>query len=171
MADPFIGEIRMFAGNFAPAGWAFCDGQLLSVSSNNALFSLLGTIYGGDGRTTFGLPELRGRIPIHRGSGPGLTPRNLGVKLGTQTENVSTQQVPAHTHTAQGTTVTATTNNAAGKLPGNASGNVYFAANDADLSNQAIVANAGSGQSHNNIQPVLVIHFIIALFGIYPSRN
>ena len=98
MSDPFIGEIKMFAGNFAPRGWALCDGQLLAVSQNDALFSLFGTIYGGDGRTTFGLPDLRGRIPIHAGSGPGLSPRRLGAKGGAENVTLTTAQLPAHKH-------------------------------------------------------------------------
>ena len=101
MSEPFIGEIRMFAGSFAPRGWALCDGQLLAVSQNDALFSLLGTIYGGDGRTTFGLPDMRGRIPIHFGSGPGLTPRTLGNKFGSEHETLITNQLPSHSHTLQ----------------------------------------------------------------------
>ena len=96
MSEPFVGEIRMFAGNFAPQGWAYCDGQLLAVSSNDALFSLLGTIYGGDGRTTFGLPDLRGRIPIHTGTGPGLSQRRLGSKSGTEKETLTVNELPAH---------------------------------------------------------------------------
>ena len=96
--EPFVGEIRMFAGNFAPRGWAFCDGQLLSVSDNDALFSLLGTIYGGDGRTTFGLPDLRGRIPIHAGQGSGLSNRRLGSKGGAEQVTVTVNQTPTHTH-------------------------------------------------------------------------
>ncbi|HZD04287.1 MAG TPA: tail fiber protein, partial [Longimicrobiales bacterium] len=104
MSEPFVGEIRMFAGNFAPRGWAFCDGQLLAVSQNDALFSLLGTIYGGDGRTTFGLPDCRGRIPLHAGSGPGLTPRALGSKGGAGKVTLTVNQLPSHTHPLQGST-------------------------------------------------------------------
>ena len=102
MSEPFVGEIRMFAGNFAPRGWAFCDGQLLAVSQNDALFSLLGTIYGGDGRTTFGLPDLRGRVPIHAGSGPGLSPRRLGAKAGAENVTLTVNQLPSHSHRLSG---------------------------------------------------------------------
>ena len=98
MSEPFVGEIRMFAGNFAPRGWAFCDGQLLATSQNDALFSLLGTIYGGDGRTTFGLPDLRGRIPVHAGTGPGLSPRRLGAKAGAEKVTLTVNELPSHTH-------------------------------------------------------------------------
>ena len=99
MSEPFVGEIRMFAGSFAPRGWAFCDGQLLAVSQSDALFSLLGTIYGGDGRTTFGLPDMRGRIPIHAGSGAGLSQRRLGARVGTEKETLTVNHLPAHSHT------------------------------------------------------------------------
>ncbi|MEQ9567295.1 MAG: tail fiber protein, partial [Pseudomonadales bacterium] len=98
MSEPFVGEIRMFAGNFAPRGWAYCDGQLLAVSQNDALFSLLGTIYGGDGRTTFGLPDMRGRIPLHAGTGPGLSPRRLGSKSGSEKETLTVNQLASHSH-------------------------------------------------------------------------
>ena len=103
MSDPFVGEIRMFAGSFAPRSYALCDGQLMAVSQNDALFSLLGTMYGGDGRTTFGLPELRGRVPIHQGQGPGLSNRRIGQRSGSETATVSVAQMPGHTHALQGT--------------------------------------------------------------------
>ena len=170
MADPFVGEIRMFAGNFAPRGWAFCDGQLLAVSSNDALFSLLGTIYGGDGRTTFGLPDMRGRIPLHAGSGPGLSPRTLGSKAGTEMTTVTVAQLPSHSHTAQGTSAAASTSNPNGTLPAVATANTYFAGNGVDMNSQAI-GNTGGGGAHANLQPALAVNFIIALFGIFPSRN
>ena len=105
MSEPYVGEIRMFAGNFAPRGWAFCDGQLLAVSQNDALFSLFGTIYGGDGRTTFGLPDLRGRIPLHQGHGPGLSERRLGSKGGGENETLTINQMPSHTHIFSATTL------------------------------------------------------------------
>jgi len=109
MSDPFVGEIRMFAGNFAPRGWALCDGQLIAVSQNDALFSLLGTIYGGDGRTTFGLPDMRGRIPVNRGSGPGLTPRNIGSRTGDERVTLTTPELASHNHRFQASTNTADT--------------------------------------------------------------
>ena len=117
MSEPFVGEIRMFAGNFAPRGWAYCDGQLLAVSQNDALFSLFGTIYGGDGRTTFGLPDLRGRFPIHAGQGPGLSNRRLGSKGGAETVTVTANQLPSHTHPIKGTNDNATASDPAGQLP------------------------------------------------------
>lgn len=172
MSEPYIGEIRMFAGNFAPRGWAFCDGQLLAVSQNDALFSLFGTIYGGDGRTTFGLPDLRGRVPIHAGSGPGLSPRRLGSRGGAESVTITDAQLPAHTHQL----------NASGDLAGrgNAQGNVLAKSGNLDLysgdapntalASQAVTA-AGSTQAHTNLMPFLAVHFIVALVGIYPSRQ
>ena len=117
MSEPFVGEIRMFAGNFAPRGWSLCDGQLVAVSQNDALFSLLGTIYGGDGRTTFGLPDMRGRIPIHAGTGPGLSQRRLGAKGGTERETITVTQMPSHTHPLHGTDDPGDTPNPAGNAP------------------------------------------------------
>ncbi|MCZ6640293.1 MAG: tail fiber protein [Gammaproteobacteria bacterium] len=176
MSEPFIGEIKMFAGNFAPRSFALCDGQLLAISQNNALFSLLGTIYGGDGRTTFGLPELRGRVPIHTGTGPGLSPRNLGSKAGSERATVAVAQLPAHTHTMQGSTDLGGDTSPAGNVPATGSGaNLYkqspptgeIVTMDAD----AVVPQSSGNQAHNNIMPFLCINFIIALSGIFPSRN
>ncbi len=112
--DPFIGEIIMFGGNFAPRSWAFCDGQLLAISQYNALFSLFGTIYGGDGRTTFGLPDLRGRIPVHQGSGPGLTPRQIGTRSGSEQVTLTPQDLPSHTHAWKASSAGATNRTPAG---------------------------------------------------------
>ncbi len=172
MSEPFVGEIRMFAGNFAPRGWAFCDGQLLAVSQNDALFSLLGTIYGGDGRTTFGLPDMRGRIPLHQGTGPGLSARRLGAKGGGENETLTTNQLASHTHDWN-----ANTEDATGDAPQDAvlakAVNLRFwepAAPNASLASTTI-ANTGGSQPHTNLMPTLCVHFIIALFGIYPSRN
>jgi microcystin-dependent protein len=173
MSEPFIGEIRMFAGNFAPAGHAFCDGQLLAVSQNEALFSLLGTIYGGDGRTTFGLPDLRGRLPLHMGSGPGLTPRPLGQKAGSETTSLTTSNLPSHTHEALVSTAAGTGTNPDGAFLASSPGvRVYrpvppAAALDADTISTA----TGASSPHTNVMPFLCINFIIALFGIYPSRS
>ncbi len=172
MSEPFVGEIRMFAGNFAPRGWAFTDGQLLAVSQNDALFSLLGTIYGGDGRTTFGLPDLRGRIPIHAGTGPGLSPRSIGQKAGTEEETLTVSQLPSHSHTVQFSTAAGTQNNPSNQFLG-ASPNVRIfrpQPPNVDMSADAVTSVGGS-QSHTNVQPFLCVNFIIALFGIYPSRQ
>jgi microcystin-dependent protein len=172
MSEPFVGEIRMFAGNFAPRGWAFCDGQLLAVSQNDALFSLLGTIYGGDGRTTFGLPDLRGRIPLHLGRGPGLSERRLGSKGGAEKVTLTTNQLASHTHDWNANTADATDAAPQGKVVANPVGLRLFepAGQDADFASAAI-ANAGGSQPHTNLMPTLCVHFIIALVGIYPSRH
>ena len=173
MSEPFVGEIRMFAGNYAPRGWALCDGQLLAVSQNDALFSLLGTIYGGDGRTTFGLPDLRGRIPIHAGTGPGLSPRNLGVKSGTEQNTLNVNQIPSHNHGLNATTNLAGDTSPVGNLPGvGAATNLYSDTGTPVAMDSKMVQNsAGGSSSHNNLMPFLCINFIIALFGIYPSRH
>jgi len=171
MSEPFVGEVRMFAGNFAPRGWAFCDGQLLAVSQNDALFSLLGTIYGGDGRTTFGLPDLRGRIPIHAGHGPGLSQRRLGAKGGAEKVALTVNQLPSHDHPATATTGTATSRDPVGNAPASALADVYIdELAPIPLSPQAI-SNVGGSRDHTNLMPFLCIHFIIALYGIYPSRH
>ena len=171
MSEPFVGEIRMFAGNFAPRGWAFCDGQLLAVSQNDALFSLLGTIYGGDGRTTFGLPDLRGRIPIHAGSGPGLSPRRLGAKAGTEQETLTVNQLPSHSHTMQASGDGADQRSASGNLFARTAFNSYSQGTPSSPMASNMISSVGGSRSHTNLQPYVCIHFIVALFGIYPSRN
>ena len=174
MSEPFVGEIRMFAGNFAPRGWALCDGQLLAVSQNDALFSLLGTIYGGDGRTTFGLPDLRGRIPIHAGSGPGLSPRTLGSKAGTENNTLTANNVPAHGHNLQGTSNAAGDGSPVGNVPATGAGSFLYdnAGTNLVTMDADMVTGGPNGTSpHNNLMPFLCVNFIIALFGIYPSRN
>ena len=169
MATPFIAEIVMFGGNFAPRGWAFCQGQLLSIAQNTALFSLLGTTYGGNGQTTFALPDLRGRVPIQQGSGPGLTPRVLGEQGGTETVTLQVTQMPAHTHTVSASTAAAGDTVPTGNVL--SEGSIYHAApGNTTLSPTAIGASGGS-QPHNNIQPFLALNFIIATQGIFPSRN
>lgn len=172
MSEPFVGEIRMFAGNFAPRGWAFCDGQLLAVSQNDALFSLFGTIYGGDGRTTFGLPDLRGRIPIHAGSGPGLSPRRLGAKGGEEKVTLTVNQLPSHTHPLTGTASGATTIDPVGNAPAQGLADYLNPRGPAvgQMSGLSIT-NTGGSRSHTNLMPFLCVHFIVALFGIYPSRH
>jgi microcystin-dependent protein len=170
MSEPFVGEIRMFAGNFAPSGWSLCDGQLLAVSQNDALFSLLGTIYGGDGRTTFGLPDLRGRIPIHTGSGPGLSTRQLGAKGGAENVTLTTNQLPSHTHPVKGTNDIGNSTEPAGRLPASSNTiDLYVSTAPTVDFNAAAVPGTGGSQSHNNLMPFLCINFIIALVGIYPS--
>lgn len=172
MSEPFVGEIRMFAGNFAPRGWAFCDGQLLAVSQNDALFSLLGTIYGGDGRTTFGLPDVRGRVPIHAGSGPGLSPRRLGAKGGAEKVTLTVNQLPSHGHTMRAVTGFADRSSPQGAvLAASATTDIYNTEGVDSNLNSAAVSSVGGSRSHTNLQPFLCINFIIALFGIYPSRQ
>ena len=175
MSEPFVAEIRIFAGNFAPRGWAFCDGQLLPISNNTALFSLIGTTYGGDGRTTTALPNLQGRAPMHPGRGPGLTSRRLGEKVGTDTVTLVEAQIPSHSHTLRGTTANAGTNVPTNTTALARSGRDNFYQSDTtsnlvDL-NSAAVATTGGGQAHTNVQPFLVMNFIIALVGLYPSRS
>ena len=171
MSEPFIGEIRMFAGNFAPRGWALCDGQLLAVSQNDSLFSLLGTIYGGDGRTTFGLPDLRGRIPIHTGTGPGLSPRRLGERGGEENAALTVNQLPVHTHAHRAVAEPAGRGDPSAALRSSANAPAFTAAaNLVSMASDAI-AGVGGSQFHQNVQPFLCVHFIVALFGIYPSRN
>lgn len=171
MSEPFLGEIRMFAGNFAPREWAFCDGQLLAVSQNDALFSLLGTVYGGDSRTTFGLPDLRGRIPIHSGSGPGLAARSLGSKSGSETTTITSNQLPNHIHSFRVSSDIGSEINPNGKhLAASPNIRVYREAEtNVNLSNSAVL-NVGGSQQHNNIMPFTCINYIIALTGIFPSR-
>lgn len=172
MATPFIAEIVMFAGNFAPRNWAFCQGQILSIAQNTALFSLLGTTYGGNGQTTFALPDLRGRVPIHPGQGPGLSTYVLGEQGGTENVTLLTTQIPAHNHTA----VTRANSGAANDTSpiGNflADGNQYNSASNAQMNATGVtIGNTGGSQPHTNIQPYTCINYIIALFGIFPSRN
>ncbi|CAM2007923.1 phage tail protein [Acanthopleuribacter pedis] len=172
MSEPFVGEIRMFAGNFAPRGWAFCDGQLLAVSQNDALFSLLGTIYGGDGRTTFGLPDMRGRIPIHAGSGPGLSPRRLGAKGGAENVTLTVNQLPSHGHPLRAVTTVADRSNPQGAvLAASLAADSYNTELPTEGLSSAAVSKLGGSRSHTNLMPYLCINFIIALFGIYPSRQ
>ncbi len=171
MAEPFIGQIVMFAGNFAPRGWALCDGQLLPISQYSALFSILGTTYGGDGRTTFGLPELRGRAPIHAGTGPGLTPRRLGQRAGEESVTLNATQIPSHTHTLNGAGVAANATNPAGGMLAETREDSYAGAQQVAPMASATVAATGGGQAHNNMPPYTVVNYIIALQGIFPSRS
>lgn len=171
MSEPFVGEIRMFAGNFAPRGWAFCDGQLLAVSQNDALFSLLGTIYGGDGKTTFGLPDMRGRIPIHAGHGPGLSPRRLGAKGGAEKVTLTVNQLPSHGHPLHASSDFATSPNPSNNAFARSVGDAYVQDLAPANLNAGVVSKVGGSRSHTNLMPFLCVHFIIALVGIYPSRH
>ncbi|MEZ4523294.1 MAG: tail fiber protein [Thermomicrobiales bacterium] len=172
MSEPFVAEIRIFAGNFAPRGWAFCDGQLLPISQNTALFSLIGTTYGGDGRSTTALPNLQGRAPMHPGRGPGLTDRRLGQQGGVETVTLTEAQMPNHNHTLSADSAQANSRTPAGNsLARSAGGLAYGAASNlVPMAGQALPDTGGS-QAHNNMQPFLTMNYIIALVGLYPSRS
>ena len=168
--EPFIGMVILFGGNFAPRGWALCDGQLLPISENTSLFSILGTTYGGDGRTTFALPDLRGRVPMHPGNGPGLTPRDLGQKLGEESVSLTVAQMPSHGHEMNVANVTADNDRPTGGML--ARGQIYSAtATPTATLNPTTIASNGGNQAHDNMQPSLGINYIIALQGVYPSRS
>jgi microcystin-dependent protein len=174
MSNPFIGEIRMFGGNFAPAGWAFCNGSLQSIAQNDTLFALIGTTYGGDGQQTFALPNLLGRVPISDGQGSGLSNYVIGQTGGVENVTLTTSNLPAHNHTVQGDAATGTANSPAGNVWANSTGAKQFVApagSNATMNSGAIGSALGSGQPHDNMRPFLAVSFIISLFGIFPSRN
>jgi microcystin-dependent protein len=173
MSDQYLGEIRMFAGNFAPYGWALCNGQLLAISQNTALFSLIGTYYGGDGVTTFALPNLQSRAPIHQGQGLGLSPYVIGQNGGTENVTLTTQQMPQHNHVINAFAGPGGTTHPGNAIMASTSSDKPYttSASDGTTMNGNMLSMAGSSQPHNNIQPYLCITFIIALQGIYPSRN
>ncbi|MGE3801484.1 MAG: phage tail protein [Candidatus Kapaibacterium sp.] len=173
MVEPFIGQISMVAFNFAPRSWAFCDGQLIPINQNQALFSLIGTTYGGDGVTTFALPDLRGRAPMHMGQGPGLSDRTEGQKSGSETVTLTTTQMPSHNHLANangspGTQFTPI--NGFWAAEGGETTATYAGTGTGTMNANAI-SFAGGGQPHNNMQPYLVIAFVIALYGVFPPRG
>ena len=165
MAEPFLSEIRIMSFVFAPKGWALCNGQLLPINQNQALFSLLGTTFGGDGRVNFALPDLRSRVPIHVGSG-----HTLGERGGEQAHTLSIAELPTHTHVAQGVNTNAATNVPLGNSLANTTA-LYHAASNLTAINAGTVANVGGSQAHLNMQPFLVLSFCIALQGIFPSPN
>lgn len=169
MSDPYVGEIRMFGGNFAPSGWALCQGQLMPISENETLFNLIGTTYGGDGQTTFALPDLRGRVPIHMGQGPGLSYRTIGESAGTETVTLVTSQIPAHTHVPMANSAGSATSPANGVWANSAA--IQFQSGPTAGVNMHVKAlgNSGGSQPHDNMTPYLAVNFIISLYGIYPS--
>ena len=172
MSDPFIAEIRIFAGNFAPRSWAFCNGQLLPIAQNTALFSLIGTTYGGDGRTTTRLPDLQGRAAMHPGNGPGLTSRRLGEKGGQAVVTLTENDIPAHNHKLTGTDSAANTSTPAGaRFADTTPDRNYSAPDDSEQLASTVITNTGGGQGHNNMQPFQGLNFIICLAGLYPSRS
>jgi microcystin-dependent protein len=173
MAQPYVGEIRMFAGNFAPAGWMFCDGTTLPISENETLFQLIGTTYGGDGQETFNLPDLRGRVPIHQGTSPGTgSTYTIGQQGGSESVTLTTQQIPAHNHNLTATTAIGTQANPGGNLLANSQGpQPYLQENPDGNLNPQVLAPTGGSQPHENLQPFLGISFIISLFGLFPSQT
>lgn len=170
MSAPFLGEIFLVPYNFAPRGYAFCEGQILSISQNTALFALLGTTYGGNGQTTFALPDLRGRVPVGVGQGPGLSNVDLGQVGGTETVTLTQAQMPAHNHLAGSTQAAGTATRPSNQFPAAGAG-VYGAASDGTTMNAAVVQSAGGNQPFSVKSPFLGLHYIIALQGIFPSRN
>lgn len=173
MADPFVAEIRIFPFNFAPKGWAWCDGQLLPLSQNTALFSLLGTTYGGNGKSNFALPDLQGRAPMHPGQGPGLSLHDLGETGGSETVSLLESEIPAHSHAMRGASEAGEENDPAGAALGVTIGNPIYSNSTAPLVNLAPEAlpPAGGDQPHNNLQPYLTFYFCIALQGVFPPRT
>ena len=172
MTQPYIGQIQPYAFNFAPKSWAFCNGQILPIAQNQALFSLLGTTYGGNGVSTFALPNLQSRVPMHMGTGPDGTTYQIGEMAGTEQETLSTQQIPSHTHAFTVSTDAGTSNNPIGSVVAKGSGIKLFL-QDVPTSNKkaSAITPAGGSQPHENTQPFLCINFIISLFGIFPSQT
>jgi microcystin-dependent protein len=172
MADQFVAEIRIFPFNFAPQGWAFCDGQLLPISQNTALFSLLGTTYGGDGKSNFALPNMRGSAPMHPGQGPGLSLHDLGETAGSDTVTLLESEIPAHSHAVNASAADGTTGIPSGQLVANGVDvNMYTTTFTATALNANAVDPAGGDQPHSNLQPYLTLNFCIALQGVFPPRN
>jgi len=169
MADPFVAEIRIFPFNFAPKGWAFCNGQLLPISQNTALFSLLGTTYGGDGKSTFALPNLQVSAPMHPGQGPGLSLHDLGEVGGSETVTLLVSEIPGHSHTAGVSQADALESSPGSQLFATGIGIGMYAAPGASPLDPATVSPVGGSQPHTNFQPYLCVDFIISLFGIFPS--
>ncbi|MBV9928791.1 MAG: phage tail protein [Acidobacteria bacterium] len=172
MADPFVAEIRMFPFNFAPRGWAFCAGQLLPISQNTALFSLLGTTYGGDGKSTFALPNMQGNVPVHPGQGPGLSLYDLGQEGGSEFVTLIESEMPNHTHTFTASEEQANENNPGGNVPAGGVG-IWTAGNAGGLTPMAFqtLSLTGGSLPHNNMMPYLTVNFCIALQGVFPARN
>ncbi|WP_395612629.1 phage tail protein [Allosphingosinicella sp.] len=175
MSQPYVGEIRIFGGNFAPAGWMLCQGQLLPISENEVLFQLIGTTYGGDGQSTFALPNLASRVPVHQGTGPGLSTYVIGQSGGVDQVTLTQQQTPSHTHPLLATASGAANSPQGAYFANLTSNQAGAAAYTTDPPNVTLVATsvsvAGGSQPHDNIQPSLALNFIISLFGVFPSQN
>ncbi|MFN2510478.1 MAG: phage tail protein [Pyrinomonadaceae bacterium] len=172
MPEPMVGEIRMFGGNFAPNGWMLCQGQTLPISENETLFQLIGTTYGGDGQSTFNLPNLASRVPIHQGTGPNGTTYQIGEMAGTEQETLTVQQIPVHSHPMLGSSNTSTSPTPTANMIGKSTQiDLFINAQPGDALNVNAITPAGGSQPHENVQPFLCINFIISLFGVFPSPN
>ena len=172
MAQPYVGEIKMFAGNFAPEGWSFCQGQVIAISENDTLFALIGTTYGGDGQSTFALPDLRSRVPIHQGQGPGLSNYTLAQSGGAESVTLTVNQVPAHTHAMRASIGLANTTNPANAIIGASTAvTAFFGDPPTQNMNTAAISSVGGSVPHNNIQPYLAFNFIISMFGVFPQQS
>ena len=171
MSEPFLAEVRIVGFNFAPRGWAFCDGQILPINQNQSLYSLLGTTYGGDGRTSFALPDLRGRTPIHVGRSNGGADHLLGQKSGEETHTLSAAEMPNHDHNLVGSSATGNNPIPTGNVPAASANAAYHEPSNLVDMNSGQISNVGGGQGHNNMQPYLALNFCIALRGLFPSRN
>jgi microcystin-dependent protein len=171
MSEPFLGEIRMVGFNFAPVGWAMCNGQLLPIAENSALFSLIGTTYGGDGVNTFALPNLQSRFPLHMGQGQGLSPYTIGQLAGTENVTLLANQIPAHSHAPQCNSNAGDQGSPTNNFWAASAQQLYSNAAPAVMKNAGLILPAGGSQPHDNMNPLLVINFIIALSGVFPSRN
>ena len=174
MSDAYTAEIRMMASNYAPRHWGACTGGLIAISSNAALYSLVGTFYGGDGRTSFGLPDLRGRLPINFGQGPGQSNYNIGARAGIQSVTLTTSQIPAHTHALQGSASSDNSAEPTGHLPAKVSDGTFYSTDTTTTMESfaaGLVEDAGAGHAHPNMMQYLTVTFVICLTGIYPSRN
>lgn len=169
MSSPYVGEIRMFGGNFAPAGWAFCNGATMAISENEVLFNLIGTTYGGDGQQTFNLPDLQGRLPMHQGTGAGLSPRTIGEQGGVETVNLTTNQIPVHSHLPLSVSGSGNQSTPQNGVWAGVTSSIYTSNAPNTPFNNTLGGNTGGSQPHDNLMPYLTITFIISLFGIYPS--
>ncbi len=172
MSEPFVGEVRLFAGNFAPSGWAFCDGQLVPISENETLFNLIGTTYGGDGQNTFALPDLRGRVPVHQGSNGQSGSYVIGQQGGVETATLTAAQMPQHTHAMLASTTAASSVHAAADVLGSsATMNLYGAGAPNMAMDPNAISQLGGGQPHENMPPYVALNYIVSFFGVFPSQN